>query len=175
MATEKFAQALRRVGGMWGSAWEDGRMLTDVVQVTATQAVNRIDIPLVGTDRTGYKRGRHTQEGSIVFQKVDTGWELRVYNFMMQDVEELRAARDAGAYTDTDPGFNLLLKQDDPHAYAKEVWQVTGCMIWQMEIGINSTDDFIQRDIPMTFDKGEPLRTFKVVDGVVVPVHTLGV
>lgn len=173
MASETFANALRRFGGMWGSAWRDGRMLTDVVQVTGTTQLGRIEVPLVGQQRIGYKPGRKSSEGSIVFQKVDTGWELDVFNAMTMGVDALRAARDAGNYGELDGTFDLLLKNDDPHAYGKEVWRLIGCQIWQLDVGINITDDFIQREIPMTYDEAVPVRSFRVVDGVVQPVDTL--
>jgi len=173
MASEAFANALRRYGGMWGSAWRDGRMLTDVVQVTGTTQRGRIEVPLVGQQRVGYKYGRLSSEGSIAFQKIDTGWELDVFNAITLDVDELRRRRDAGQFGTLDGTFDLLLKQDDPHAFGKEVWQLVGCMIWQLDVGINIADDFIQREIPLTYDRAEPIRTFRVTDGVVQPVHTL--
>jgi hypothetical protein len=174
MASENFANALRRYGGMWGSAWRDGRMLTDVVQVTATTQRGRAEIPLVGRQRVGYKPTRLSSEGSIAFQKIDTGWELDVYNAMTLDVDALRAARDRGDFGTLDGTFDLQLKHDDPHAFGKESWAVKGCMIWQMDIGINTTDDFIQREIPLTFDEAVPLTTFRVVGGQVQRVHQLG-
>lgn len=173
MASETFANALRRFGGMWGSAWRDGRMLTDVVQVTGTTQRGRIEVPLVGRQKTGFKPGRLSSEGSIAFQKVDTGWELDVYNAMTLDVDEMRRQRDLGNFGTLDGTFDLLLKHDDPHAFGKEVWKLSGCQIWQLDVGINVTDDFIQREIPLTYDEAVPLRTFRVVDGVVTQVHTL--
>lgn len=173
MATETFANALRRMGGMWGSAWRDGDMLTDVVQVTATVQRNRIEVPLVGQQKVGYKPGRTSSEGSIAFQKVDTGWELDVYNAITIDIDELRARRDAGDFGTLDGTFDLLLKQDDPHAYGKEVWQLKGCQIWQLDIGINNTEDFISREVPLTIEDAKPIKTFRVVRGQVTPVHTL--
>lgn len=174
MASETFANALRRYGGMWGSVWDDsGLMLTDVVRVTATTAVNRIEVPLVGQRRIGYKPGRTSSEGNLAFQKIDTGWELKIYQAMQMDVEALRAARDAGQFGELDGTFNLLLKQDDPHAFGKEVWQLTGCQIWQMELSVDTSEDFLSREVPLTFEEALPLRTFKVEAGVVVPVHTL--
>lgn len=172
MATEKFANALRRQGGMWGSAWREGALLTDVVQVTGTVQRGRVEIPLVGQETVGYKPGRRSQEGSIVFQKVDTGWELQVYDAITIDVDELRRRRDAGQFGELDGTFDLLLKQDDPHSFGKEVWQLTDCQIWQLDLGINITDDFIQRELPLTFGKAVPVSTFRVENGLVVPVHT---
>ena len=173
MASETFASALRRYGGMWFSAWRDGRLLTDVVQVTATTARGRIEIPLVGQQRVGYKFGRLSSEGSIAFQKVDTTFELEVFSGISMDVDALRANRDQGHFGTLDGTFDLLLKHDDPYVFGKEVWQLTGCMIWQMDLGGSTTDDFIQRELPLTYDEAKPVRTFKVIDGVVVPVHTL--
>ena len=174
MATEAFANALRRYGGMWGSARNDaGQLLTDVVQVTGTTQRGRIEIPLVGRQKVGHKPGRLSSEGSIAFQKVDTGWELDVYNAMSLDVDELRRRRDRGEFGTLDGTFNLNLVQDDPHAFGKEVWQLTGCQVWQLDVGINITDDFIQREIPLTYDEAVPIRTFRVQNGKVVQVHAV--
>jgi hypothetical protein len=166
MANEKFANALRRQGGMWGSAWRDGVMLTDVVEVSGTTSVGRIDIPLVGQTTVGHKPGRRSSEGSISFQKVDSEWEMQVYRAFTMDVDTLRAARDAGDFSDLG-SFDLLLKNDDPHAFGKEVWQLQGCQIWQMDVGMNIGEDFISRQIPLTYELAVPIRTFAVVDGQV--------
>jgi hypothetical protein len=176
MASEanNFANALRRMGGMWGSAWDEaGSMLTDVVRVTATTARNRIEVPLVGQQRVGYKPGRITNEGSIAFQKIDTGWELRVYNALTLDVNELRRLRDAGQFGDLDGTFSLKLVEDDPHAFGKEVWQLRGCQIWQMELTMDTAEDFKQRELPLTYESVSPIRTFRVEGGVVTAVHSL--
>lgn len=166
MATEAFANALRRYGGMWGGARDEkGALLTDVVQVTGTTQRGRTEIPLVGRQKTGFKPGRISSEGSIAFQKIDTGWEWQVYSAMTLDVDELRARRDRGEFGTLDGTFNLNLVHDDPHAFGKEVWQLVGCMIWQMDVGINITDDFIQREIPLTYDEAIPIRAFRVVNG----------
>lgn len=176
MASEAngFANALRRMGGMWGSAWDDsGNMLTDVVRVTSTVAVNRIEVPLVGRRSTGYKPGRTTQEGSLAFQKIDTAWELKVYALYTMDVDALRAQRDAGNFAEVDGAFNLKLTEDDPYSFGKEVWQLIGCRLWQFELTTDTTEDFKQREIPLTFDDVKPIKTFTVTQGVVTRVHDL--
>ena len=38
-----FNEALYRFGGMYGSAWRDGQMLAEVVEVTGAAEVNRIE------------------------------------------------------------------------------------------------------------------------------------
>jgi hypothetical protein len=40
--------ALRRMGGMYGSAWRDNVQLAEVVEVTGAVEINRIEVPLVG-------------------------------------------------------------------------------------------------------------------------------
>lgn len=173
MASETFANALRRYGGMWGSAWRDGLMLTDVVQVTGTTQRARIEVPLVGQQRTGFKPGRMSSEGSIAFQKISTDWELDAYNAMTMDIDELRARRDRGEFGTLDGTFDIQLKHDDPHSFGKEVWTLRGCQIWQLDVGINVADDFISREIPLTYDEAVPQKTFRVTNGVVTPVHSL--
>lgn len=158
---------------MWGAAYRDGRLLTDVVQVTATTQRGRAEIPLVGQQRLGYKPTRNSSEGSIQFQKVDSGWELDVYNAMTLDVQALRAARDSGQYGTLDGTFDLLLKHDDPHAFGRETWMLKGCMIWQLDVGINNTDDFLSKELPLTFDEALPQETFRVVDGIVTKVNSI--
>lgn len=174
MASETFANALRRMGGMWGSVWDSsGNMLTDVVRVTATTARNRIEVPLVGRQQVGYKPGRISNEGSMAFQKIDTGWELKVYDAITMDVDALRAARDAGNFGELDGAFNLKLSMDDPHSFGKEVWQLVGCQIWQMELTVDTAEDFVQRELPLTYDSVKPIKTFKVDRGIVSRVHSL--
>jgi hypothetical protein len=42
-----------------------------------------------------------------------------------------------------------------------------------MELTMDNAEDFLQRELPLTYDEAIPLRTFRVEGGVVIPVHTL--
>ena len=87
------AEALKVFGGMYGSAWKDGVQLLEAVEVAAAAEVGRIEIPIVGSTKTGYKPGRESREGTLRVQKKDTKWEHFVHDFLSQSLEERRANR----------------------------------------------------------------------------------
>ena len=62
-----------RFTGMWGEAMDvAGNLLAEVTEVSANAEVNKMEVPLVGTNRQGYKPGRVTREGTFRVQKIDT-------------------------------------------------------------------------------------------------------
>lgn len=170
-ATTSVSEALQRMGGMYGSAWRDGVLLTEVVQVTATVDLARIDVALAGQTKMGHKTGRESRDGTIHYQKVDTAWEMQVWTFMSQNLDQRRANRDAG-----NPGmqaFQLLLENDDPDALGIEKWQLDGCQIFRMNLGFNIGDDLTEFDIPLTWESEQPIYAFKRgtgPGGIAVPV-----
>lgn len=135
--------ALSRYGGMYGSAWLGSTLLADVVEVSGNIEVNRIQVPLVGTTTQGYKSGRETREGNIKIQKVDSFWEDKLLTFLQQ--------RASG--TGTSPTFDLTLKHSDPDAHGSETWNLFGCQIWRVPIGFSITDDIIDREFPLTWQR----------------------
>jgi hypothetical protein len=150
---------LYRIGGMYGAAYRGGVMLSEVVEVTAAVEVNRIEIPLTGSTKQGYKPGRESREGSIRLQKVDTTWELEVFNFLNQSLETRRANR--GTPDAVLKPFTLVLSWDDPDALGAEKWQLDGCLIWRMPLGFNITDDIRDLEFPFTWETESPLKAFK--------------
>lgn len=167
-----FSEALRRMGGMYGSAWRDGAMLAEAVEVTGSIEINRIEVPLVGQTRQGYKPGRESREGSLRIQKIDTKWELEVFQFLNQSLKDRRDARGTSAATLRE--FELTLKLDDPDAYGYEAWQLNGCKIWRLPLGFSITDDIIDREYPLTWESETPLSTFVVgKDGNVQYTHSV--
>ena len=141
--TSGIQSALSRYGGMYGSAYIGSELLADVVEVSGNIEVNRIQVPLVGTTTQGYKAGRETREGNIKIQKVDSFWETKLLTFLQ--------ARATG--TAQSPTFNLVLKHDDPDAHGSEVWNLFGCQIWRVPIGFSITDDIIDREFPLTWER----------------------
>lgn len=156
---ESVNPGLYRVGGMFGSAWRDGNQLTEVVEVTAAVEVNRIEVPLTGTTRQGYKPGRESREGSIRLQKVDTTWELEVFSFLSMSLEQRRTLR--GTPNAVLKPFQLLLEWDDPDALGYEKWQLDGCLLWRMPLGFGITDDVRELEFPFTWESEKPLASFK--------------
>lgn len=152
-------EGLYRIAGMHGSAWRDGRQLSDAIEITAAVEINRIEVPLVGATKQGYKPGRESREGNIRIQKVDTTWEMEVYRFLSQDLATRRANR--GTANQALRPFTLQLEWDDPDALGYELWQLEGCLIWRMPLGFSITDDIVDREYPLTWENERPLAHFE--------------
>lgn len=153
-------EGLLRYGGMYGAAYgPSGNVLAEVVEVTAAVEVNRIEVPLVGTTKQGYKTGRETREGTINIQKIDSKWEMELFRFLSQGLEARRRARDTGDHTMLRP-FNLVIGFDDPDALGREKWLLEGCLLWRMTIGFSITDDIVNREFPLTWEHETPLEAF---------------
>lgn len=159
-------EALRRFGGMYGSAWRDNVQLSEAVTVAGNVAINRIEVPLVGQTKTGYKPGRETREGTLTIQKIDARWELEIFRFLNASLAARRAAR--GTPQATLRTFDIKLELDDPEA-GYEAWQLENVQIWQMPIGFSITDDIISREFPITWESERPLSAF-VYNSQGVPV-----
>jgi hypothetical protein len=151
-------EGLWRFGGMYGAAYRDGKLLSEAVEVSGTVAINRLDVPLVGQTKTGYKTGRETREGTIHIQKIDTTWELEIFNFLSQSLQQRRENRDKGL-PNLRP-FQLQLEYDDPDALGYEAWQLEGCLMWAMPVGFAVTTDIVEREFPLTWERETPLSAF---------------
>lgn len=147
-----------RFSGMYGAAYRDGRLMMEVTEVSGTLAMSRVDVPLVGRERLGHKRGRQSREGSLVIQKIDGSWEFDIWKSIRAGMAERRAARDAGAPISVT--FNLDLWYDDPDALGREGWRLNGVQLWDMPIGFNIGDDIVNRQFTMTWEDEEPLQIF---------------
>jgi hypothetical protein len=158
-------EGLYRVGGMYGQALRGGTVLAEAVEVTVAVEINRIEVPLVGSTKQGYKPGRETREGTINIQKIDSRWELEVYQFLSQSLATRRLARGttAGALRP----FTMLLQYDDPDALGFESWQLDGCLLWRMQLGFSITDDIVNREFPLTWESEKPLVAFRRTGGIV--------
>jgi hypothetical protein len=161
--------------GMFGSAWRDGKRVADIIEASGAVEIGRIDVPLVGQTRLGHKPGRETREGTIRTQKRDAMWEIEVYQFLSQSLDDLRDARDKGQPR-LRP-FSLILEYDDPYALGRERWQLDGVMIWRMPIGFSLGDDMVEREFPITWETERPLEAFRKdvgPGGVAIPNYYIG-
>jgi hypothetical protein len=157
-------EGLYRIGGMYGAAYRAGKLLAEVVEVTAAVEINRIEVPLTGSTKQGYKPGRETREGTIRIQKIDTSWELEIFQFLSQGLEERRAAR--GTAQGALRPFQLVLEYDDPDALGYEAWQLDGCLLWRMPLGFSIADDIVDREFPLTWEAERPLAAFRRTGGI---------
>lgn len=152
-------EGLFRITGMWGEARDaSGRLLAEVTEVTATAEINRIEVPLVGTMRQGYKPGRITREGTFRVQKIDSKWELAVYEFISTTLSERRAAR--GTSESYLKPFSLIIGYDDPEALGVEKWRLDGCLLWRLPLGFNIGDDIRDLEFPFSYEQETPLSAF---------------
>lgn len=150
-----------RIGGRWGSAWDSaGNLISEMVEVVAAVELGRINVPLVGTMRDGHKIGPESREGTMRVQKVDSDWELKVYDLLSQGTQKRRDARD-GKVAKFNPEFSIILKLDDPDALGIEKWQLEGVRIWRLPLGFNINDELVEREYPITWETERPLAAFR--------------
>lgn len=153
-------EGLWRYGGMYGAAWRDTTLLAEVIEVSGNVEIGRIEVPLAGQTRQGYKPGRETREGSLRIHKIDTRWELEIYQFLSQGLEARRQNRGQMPLR----SFSLEIGVDDPDALAKESWRLDGCVIWRLPLGFSITDDILDREFPLTWERETPLNAFTRYD-----------
>jgi hypothetical protein len=147
-------EALWRYGGMFGRVLDlNGNLIHEAVELQAEVQVDRITVPLAGTPRQSHKPGRETREGSLVVQKLDTAWEMSLWRWIDQ-----RGGRGTSALQRP---FSLIIEHADPGALGYEQWQIDGCLIWSMPIGMNIGDDIRQSQFPLTWERETPLHAFE--------------
>lgn len=152
-------EGLFRISGMWGEARDSsGKLLAEVTECSATAEVQRIEVPIVGTNTQSYKPGRITREGTFRCQKIDSKWELQVHGFVSASIAERRAMR--GTANSVLQPFTLTVGYDDPEALAAEKWQLDGCLLWRLPLGFSIGDDIRDLEFPFTYEKEIPLSTF---------------
>jgi hypothetical protein len=153
-------EALWRFGGMHGRVLDlKGNLLHEAISLSADVNVAKISVALAGTDRTGFKPGRQTREGTLTVQKLDTAWELNIYRWLNMSLDEQRALR--GSDEALMRPFSLIIEHDDPGALGYEQWQVDGCLIWQMSIAMNIGEELLQKQIPISWERETPLHAFE--------------
>lgn len=173
MSNAHFVEAIERFGGMYGSAFKDGIELLDAIEVSGATDIQRIDMPLVGRTSTGRKPGRESSEGTLRVQKFDATWEHFVHEFLSTSLATRRANR--GTPKATLRTFDLKIQYDDPETNGKEVWQLEGCQIWRLPLGFAITDESVEREYPLTWDRAIPIETFEIdrLTGAVTQVYSV--
>lgn len=168
MAEVGSSEGLYRLSGMYGYVIMDGFVRAEITNVAATITIAKIEMPLVGATRMGIKPGRETREGTFNVQKVDTHWEKYIYGYLSQSLSQRRAAR--GTQAGMMRSFSMQVWLDDPDALGFEVWQLNGCLIWDLPLGFNITDDVIDKSFSFGWETERPLESFEIVQGQTNPV-----
>lgn len=159
-------EGLWRIGGMYGEVTDSvtGEPLNEVIEISATSEINRIEVPVVGSDRTGYKPGRVARTGSFRTQYIDSRWSLYVHDYLRLTLDERRAQR--GRAGGGLKPFTLYIHLNDPDALGYEMWMLEGCQLWALPLGFSITDDIVDREWQFTFEKESPLASFKRTGGI---------
>lgn len=151
-------EGLFRISGLWGQAMQGDAILAEVTECSAAAEVQRIEVPIVGSNKQGYKPGRVSREGTFRVQKIDTRWELEVHAFVNADLTTRRNLRGTG--DSILKPFSLIVGYDDPEALGEEQWRLDGCMLWRLPLGFSIGDDIRDLEFPFTYEAETPLETF---------------
>ncbi len=154
------SEGLYRFSGMYGYVLMDGAVRAEITNVTATITIAKVEIPLVGSTRMGIKPGRETRDGTFTVQKVDSHWEKFVYGYLSQSLAQRRAAR--GSQAGMMRAFAMQVFLDDPDALGYEVWQLNGCLIWDLALGFDITTDVIDKSFTFGWESEKPLESFEI-------------
>jgi hypothetical protein len=153
---------------MYGYVIMDGYVRAEITNVTATITIAKVEVPLVGSTRMGIKPGRETRDGTFTVQKIDSHWEKYVYSYLSQSLAQRRAAR--GTQLGNMRSFAMQVWLDDPDALGFEVWQLNGCLIWDLALGFDITADVIDRSFTFGWETEKPLESFEINQGQSNPV-----
>lgn len=152
------SEGLFRISGLYGLAYRLGvngyQPLGEVIEVSGAVEIARIDVPLVGKTRMGHKAGRETREGTLRVQKIDSKWEIEIFNY-------IKARKSRQTQVPLAP-FSLELEYDDPDALGVEKVRLDGCLLWRLPIGFSSGDDLVEREFPFTWEDEDFLQAFQV-------------
>lgn len=148
------------ISGIFGAAYQGGKLLAEVIEVQAPVEIGRVAVPQVGTAREGHKRGRETREGNMIVHKYDTKWELFVYSYLSASLDLRRQARDDPSVDLPSDSFSLVLTLNDPEAVGVERWHLEGVKLWRLPLGINIGEELTQREFPITWEEESPLTAF---------------
>lgn len=129
----------RTINGSFGELRDhNGQWMTNVQQVDFRIAIERRDLNLSGTRRTGYKAMGITGEGTIRQFKVTSEWLRRISEPMRSD---------------TAPVFvgQLVSKLDDPESLGAERVLLKQCKFWEISGGWQ-VNELVEEEIPFTFE-----------------------
>lgn len=117
---------------------ENGEWLTNVQELTFRVTIDRQEIQMSGTRRTGYKATRTAGEGNLRQFKVTTAFVKRVSELMRDD----RQLQFVG---------QLMCKLDDPDSLGTERVLLKGVKFWEINGGWR-VGEILEEDIPFTFE-----------------------
>lgn len=135
------------INGSFGEVRDaNGKWISQVQEVSGRVTIDRQDIQMSGTRRTGYKAMRVSGEGNMRLFKVTSEYLELVSELMRSDRQ---------------PQFvgQLLVVLKDPDAIGYERVLLKGVKFWEAPVGFR-VNEIIEEDIPFTFF------TMKLIDAI---------
>jgi hypothetical protein len=143
------------INGSFGEVRDaNGKWLSQCQEVSARVTVDRQDIQMSGTRRTGYKAMRVTGEGNLRMFKVTSEYLALVAEMMQSDLQIQYVGQ-------------LLVVLKDPEAIGYERVLLKGVKFWEVPIGFR-VNEIVEEDIPFTFFTLKPLD--KIEGDVTLPL-----
>lgn len=155
-------KAKNRRSGRSGTVWSEGKMLGEVSSIEWSVEIEQIAVPLPGKWQDGLKPGAEARRGTMRIDDIDDHWRRYVWAFT-----EARKRGDRNAAAEF-PSFNVITQIDDIGAPAKTRWALRECQLFNYSGGFSQQDQYLQRDIPFSFEDDGPLDTFEYAEGGVV-------
>ncbi len=129
----------RTINGSFGEVRdENGDWLVNVQEVTFRISVDRSEIQMSGTRRTGYKATRTSGEGTLRQFKVTTEMIKRVSELMRDDNQSQFRGQ-------------LMVKLDDPEALGSERCLLKAVKFWEINGGWR-VGEIVEEEVPFTFE-----------------------
>jgi hypothetical protein len=157
-------KARNRRSGRSGTVWSEGKMLGEVSSIEWTVEVEQIAVPIPGTWQDGLKPGAEARRGTMRIDDVDDKWRRYVWEFL--DARRRNDAETAAEF----PAFNIITQIADigTPGGSKTRWALRDCQLFSYSGGFSQQDQYLQRDIPFSFESDAPIDSFAYAEGGIV-------
>lgn len=119
---------------------QDGDVICEVQEITATINIGRRDIQRAGSRSTGYKAMTASAEGSLRVMHVREKWTSAVIEIFK-----------SGAERQLQRQFHLKVTIDDPEALGVEEYRLLRVRLWSATLGFQ-VNEILERTFPFTFE-----------------------
>ena len=126
------------INGSFGTLYEGDTFMANAKKIEAKVTIDKEELKLSSTRRTGYKAKGIKGEGTLGLYKVDSKFLQRISSYMSNE----RSVQFVG---------QLLVVLDDPEAMGVEKVLLKNVKFWEVNFGF-SLDSILEEEIPFTFE-----------------------